>query len=111
MSSAEPLKQLDPLLDHAPCGYLSFRDDGRIALVNATLCEMLGYERDDPSGHGSGNSRNGSATKTVSTTNGPVTITDHGFTLNVQSIVDHINALPAGKDITDGLEEVSGEMN
>ena len=34
----------------------------------------LGYERDDPAGVGSGNSRNGSGRKTVSTRNGPVTI-------------------------------------
>ena len=34
----------------------------------------LGYGRDDPAGAGTGNSRNGSASKTVSTTNGPVTI-------------------------------------
>jgi putative transposase len=34
----------------------------------------LGYERGDPVGAGSGNSRNGHSTKTVSTPNGPVTI-------------------------------------
>src|SRR3954467_148082 len=34
----------------------------------------LGYHRDDPAGAGTGNSRNGSSSKTVSTTNGPVTI-------------------------------------
>jgi transposase-like protein len=43
--------------------------------LQAEMTHHLGYERDDPSGHGSGNSRNGSATKTVSTTNGPVTLT------------------------------------
>ena len=43
--------------------------------LQAEMAHHLGYERDDPAGHGSGNSRNGSATKTVSTTNGPVTIT------------------------------------
>jgi putative transposase len=42
--------------------------------LQAEMTHHLGYERDDPAGHGSGNSRNGSATKTVSTTNGPVTI-------------------------------------
>jgi putative transposase len=49
----------------------------KAVLERALLAEMthhLGYERDDPAGHGSGNSRNGSSTKTVSTTNGPVTI-------------------------------------
>jgi putative transposase len=42
--------------------------------LQAEMTHHLGYQRDDPAGHGSGNSRNGSATKTVSTTNGPVTI-------------------------------------
>ena len=50
MSTAEPLNTLDPLLDRAPCGFLSFREDGSIALVNATLCDMLGYARDDVAG-------------------------------------------------------------
>lgn len=50
----------------------------RAVLERALQTEMthhLGYERDDPAGAGTGNSRNGSSTKTVSTTNGPVTIT------------------------------------
>ena len=42
--------------------------------LQAEMTHHLGYVRDDPAGHGSGNSRNGSATKTVATTNGPVTI-------------------------------------
>jgi transposase-like protein len=42
--------------------------------LQVEMTHHLGYERDDPAGHGSGNSRNGSSTKTVSTTNGPVTI-------------------------------------
>ena len=33
------------LLDAAPCGFVSFADDGAIATVNRTLLEMLGYER------------------------------------------------------------------
>src|SRR3954449_11251311 len=40
--------------------------------LRAEMTHHLGYERDDPAGHGSGNSRNGRSTKTVSTTNGPV---------------------------------------
>jgi putative transposase len=40
----------------------------------AEMTHELGYERDDPAGAGSGNSRNGFSTKTISTTNGPVTI-------------------------------------
>ncbi|MDQ3950650.1 MAG: PAS domain-containing sensor histidine kinase [Gemmatimonadota bacterium] len=33
------------VLDTAPCGFISFGDDGTIRAVNATLLEMLGYER------------------------------------------------------------------
>jgi len=39
------------------------------------MTHHLGYERDDPAGANTGNSRNGHSTKTVSTTNGPVTVT------------------------------------
>ena len=34
---------LDPLLDHAPAGFLSFADDGTITAANATLAGMLGW--------------------------------------------------------------------
>ncbi|MFE0425962.1 PAS domain-containing protein, partial [Streptomyces sp. NPDC058953] len=37
----------EDLYEHAPCGYLSTLLDGRIAKVNATLLEWLGYERAD----------------------------------------------------------------
>ncbi len=40
-------RPLDALLDRAPCGFISFTDDSRITLVNATLLERLGYTRDD----------------------------------------------------------------
>jgi putative transposase len=43
------------------------------ALV-AEMTHELGYERGDPAGAGSGNSRNGTSQKTISTPNGPVTI-------------------------------------
>ncbi len=33
---------MDDLLNQAPCGYVSFRDDGTIVEANATLGEMLG---------------------------------------------------------------------
>ena len=49
----------------------------KAVLERALQTEMthhLGYHRDDPTGAGTGNSRNGSSSKTVSTTNGPVTI-------------------------------------
>jgi putative transposase len=39
--------------------------------LQAEMTHHLGYERDDPTGHGTGNSRNGNSIKTVSTANGP----------------------------------------
>jgi len=36
---------VDDVLDAAPCGFLSFADDGTIVMVNATLSRMLGYAR------------------------------------------------------------------
>lgn len=41
---------LGDLLDEAPCGFLSFADDGTILAVNATLLRLLGFERDDLEG-------------------------------------------------------------
>jgi putative transposase len=43
--------------------------------LQAEMTHHLGYDRDDPAGAGTGNSRNGVSTKTVSTVNGPVRIT------------------------------------
>ncbi|KFU76905.1 transposase [Amycolatopsis lurida NRRL 2430] len=40
--------------------------------LDAEMTHYLGYEKGDPAGNGSGNSRNGRSPKTVSTTNGPV---------------------------------------
>lgn len=40
----------------------------------AEITHDLGYERDDPAGVGTGNSRNGFAAKTIATTNGLITI-------------------------------------
>ena len=34
------------LLDNAPCGFVSFHDDGAVAHINSTLLERLGYSRD-----------------------------------------------------------------
>jgi phosphoserine phosphatase RsbU/P len=34
---------MDNLLNHAPCGFLSFRDDGTIVAANQTLYDLLGY--------------------------------------------------------------------
>lgn len=36
---------MDELLNKAPCGFLTFADDGKITEVNATLLRVLGYER------------------------------------------------------------------
>ncbi|WP_414552217.1 diguanylate cyclase domain-containing protein [Anabaena sp. CCY 0017] len=38
--------QINDLLNTAPCGFLSFIDDGTIVMVNTTLLELLGYEAD-----------------------------------------------------------------
>jgi signal transduction histidine kinase len=35
---------LDQVLDNAPCGFVSFDDNGRIFQINATLLRRLGYE-------------------------------------------------------------------
>ncbi|MEW5857623.1 MAG: ATP-binding protein [Cyanobacteriota bacterium] len=36
----------DEVLNTAPCGFLSFTDDGTISLVNATMLKLLGHEFD-----------------------------------------------------------------
>jgi signal transduction histidine kinase len=36
---------MDSMLDHAPCGFLSFTDDGTIRAVNQTLLTVLGRSR------------------------------------------------------------------
>ena len=41
---------IDEMLDTAPCGFLSFRDDGTIELTNATLLDMLGCEAGELTG-------------------------------------------------------------
>lgn len=42
--------------------------------LNTEMTHHLGYEKGDPSGAGTGNSRNGHSSKTVSTSQGPVTV-------------------------------------
>jgi signal transduction histidine kinase len=42
---------MDDLLNTAPCGFLSFSDDGIVTLANATLLEMLDYQHNDVVGH------------------------------------------------------------
>jgi PAS domain S-box-containing protein len=39
------------LLENAPCGFVSFGDDGRIQYVNTTLLDRLGYRREELVGH------------------------------------------------------------
>jgi PAS domain S-box-containing protein len=41
---------MDSLLDTAPCGFLSFADDGLILMINTTLLDMLGFTRDEVQG-------------------------------------------------------------
>jgi PAS domain S-box-containing protein len=41
---------MDDLLNTAPCGFLSFADDGMILMVNATLAALLGHDRDELQG-------------------------------------------------------------
>ena len=37
----------DALIDSAPCGFVSFTDDGRLTVVNTTLLGRLGYQREE----------------------------------------------------------------
>ncbi len=46
---AEPAAP-DALIDSAPCGFVSFTDDGRLTIVNATLLDRLGYQREELAG-------------------------------------------------------------
>ncbi|HTE33215.1 MAG TPA: PAS domain-containing sensor histidine kinase [Chryseolinea sp.] len=41
---------MESLLDFAPCGYISFREDGRIVQVNTTLSGWLGYAKEELEG-------------------------------------------------------------
>jgi PAS domain S-box-containing protein len=41
---------MDDLLNYAPCGFLSFADDGSILTINATLLGWLGYESEELTG-------------------------------------------------------------
>jgi phosphoserine phosphatase RsbU/P len=41
---------MDHTIDNAPCGYVTFDDDGVVLEVNRTLTAMLGYERTDIEG-------------------------------------------------------------
>lgn len=66
-SAGTPIDGADGLLNQMTKAVLE-------RVLQAEMTGHLGYEAGDPAGHGSGNSRNGKTTKTVSTTNGPVEI-------------------------------------
>ncbi|WP_064442702.1 IS256 family transposase [Hoyosella altamirensis] len=66
-SSGTPLDGVDGLLNHMTRAVLE-------RVLDVEMTEHLGYETGDPAGRGTGNSRNGKNTKTVSTHNGPVEI-------------------------------------
>jgi PAS domain S-box-containing protein len=42
--------EVEPLLDRAPCGFLSFTDDGTMLILNTTFAAMLGYAREELEG-------------------------------------------------------------
>jgi PAS domain S-box-containing protein len=50
LSESRTHSALDSLLEFAPCGFVSFNDDGTIREVNALLCEMVGLTRDEITG-------------------------------------------------------------
>lgn len=66
-ASGTPIDGVDGLLNQMTKAVLE-------RALETEMTHELGYERGDPSGVGSGNSRNGYARKTVSTPNGPVTM-------------------------------------
>jgi putative transposase len=61
-------------------------------VLGAELTEHLGYEKHDPAGYGSGNSRNGSSEKTLKGKNGEITIEiprDRNGTFEPQIVQKH----------------------
>lgn len=64
--------------------------------LDAEMTEHLGYEKHDPAGRGSGNSRNGTSPKTVLTDAGAVTLAvprDRGGTFEPQLAPKHARRL------------------
>jgi PAS domain S-box-containing protein len=43
----QPEVVVDDILDEAPCGFVSFADDGTVRIVNTTLLSMVGYDREE----------------------------------------------------------------
>jgi len=64
-SAGTPLDGVDGLLNQMTKAVLE-------RALQAELTDHLGYDAGDPAGRGTGNSRNGTSSKTVSTMNGPV---------------------------------------
>ena len=64
-SSGTPFDGVDGLLNQLTKAVLE-------RALEAEMTDHLGYESGDPAGRGTGNSRNGGTSKTVSTRNGPV---------------------------------------
>lgn len=74
--------------------------------LQAEITDELGYERGDPTGAGSENSRNGTSTKTVSTAAGPITIEvprDRNGTLEPKIVPKRARRLPQ-------IEEMIGSL-
>jgi transposase-like protein len=64
--------------------------------LQVEMTHELGYERGDPAGAGSGNSRNGYSLKTISTPNGPVTINvprDRNGSVEPKIVPKHVRRL------------------
>jgi putative transposase len=66
-ASGTPIDGVDGLLNQMTKAVLE-------RALQAEMTDHLGYDAGDPAGNGTGNSRNGKSTKTVSTRNGPVEI-------------------------------------
>jgi putative transposase len=64
-ASGTPLEGVDGLLNQITKAVLE-------RALQAEMTDHLGYEVGDPAGRGTGNSRNGSTSKTVATVNGPL---------------------------------------
>jgi PAS domain S-box-containing protein len=41
------MNYINQLLDNAPCGFLSFTDDGKIVIINNTLLKLLEYSKEE----------------------------------------------------------------
>lgn len=70
--------------------------------LQAELTDHLGYESGDPAGRGSGNSRNGSTSKTVTTTNGAVEVTvprDRNGSFEPRIVPKHARRLGSVEDM------------